>query len=74
MYATPQPALASADPSPAVLHLLVNDLGGLSGAALTLTLIGVVIGLLASWMFDRLPTLAGIVLGILGTFLVAGLM
>jgi hypothetical protein len=73
MYGTPQPALASVDPSPALLHVLINDLGGLSGAALVLALIGVVIGLLASWIFDRLPTLAGIVLGVLGTFLVAGL-
>jgi hypothetical protein len=74
MFSTTHPALASGDFGPGFFHVLVNTLGGLSGAALILAVIGAVIGWAAACMIDRLPAPIGIILGIIGTFLVLSIL
>ncbi len=71
MFSTSYPVLASGYVPPGILHALGNALGGLSGAALAVAVIGALIGWVASLMIDWLPGPVGILAGIVGIFLIA---
>jgi hypothetical protein len=73
MFSTPHPMLASGEFNPGFFHVLVSVLGGLSGAALVIAIIGAAIGWGAAWLIDGLPAPVGIVVGIFGAFIILGL-
>jgi hypothetical protein len=64
------PVIADPRLYPADVHAIAGFLGGLSGAALVAATIGGLVGYAAAWKIDVLPAGIGIVLGMVGMFMV----